>query len=166
MLRLKTYFEQVPLEVVKKIVEQEEPSRKTTSDETPGAKKKKLEANGSGISRIRGQLKDHDHSIRQLPTANQRWSTRLAISSPTGRNIMNDGELKYPSWQAPLQEVILEFDREKLPERIQKVEALILDRLQQLSRGNDSRSEQEAISDALSILRIIKRDKLGYPDWK
>jgi hypothetical protein len=78
---------------------------------------------------------------------------------------MSDGELKFPEWQAPLQELILEFDREKLPEKIQKVETLIFDRLQQLRQGNDGHSEKQAINDALSILRIIKRDKLNYPDW-
>jgi hypothetical protein len=79
---------------------------------------------------------------------------------------MSDSELRYPEWQVPLREVILEFDREKLRERIQKVETLIFERLQQLSQENDGRTEQEAINDALSILRVIQRDKLGFPDWK
>jgi hypothetical protein len=79
---------------------------------------------------------------------------------------MSDSELRYPEWQVPLREVILEFDREKLRERIQKVETLIFERLQQLSQENDGRTEQEAINDALSILRVIKRDKLGFPDWE
>jgi hypothetical protein len=77
-----------------------------------------------------------------------------------------DEELKFPEWQAPLQEVILEFDREKLPEKIQKVETLIFERLQQLRQESDGRNEREAINNALSILRVIKRDKLGFPDWK
>jgi hypothetical protein len=42
-------------------------------------------------------------------------------------------ELKYPSWQTPLQEAILEFDPEKLAEKIQAVESLIFERLQVLS---------------------------------
>jgi hypothetical protein len=79
---------------------------------------------------------------------------------------MSDSELKYPEWQAPLQEVILEFDREKLWGKVQKVETLIFERLQQLSQGNDGRTEREAINDALPILQVIKRDKLGFPDWK
>jgi hypothetical protein len=79
---------------------------------------------------------------------------------------MSDEELKYPKWQAPLQEAILEFDREKLREKIQDVETLIFERLQQLRQSSDGRSEQEAINDALSILRVIKRDRLGFPDWK
>ena len=79
---------------------------------------------------------------------------------------MSDEKLKFPEWQTPLQEVILEFDREKLPEKIQKVETLIFERLRQLNTQNDGRVELEALNDALSILRIIKRDKLNFPDWK
>jgi len=79
---------------------------------------------------------------------------------------MGDGELKYPKWQAPLQDLILELDREKLREKIQHLETLIFERIQQLGEGSDGRSELQAINDAMSVLRIIKRDKLDYPDWK
>jgi len=79
---------------------------------------------------------------------------------------VNDEELKYPEWQTPLQELILEFDRTKLPEKVQTVEALVFERLQQLRRGNDGHIETQAINDALVILRVIKRDKLDFPDWK
>jgi hypothetical protein len=74
---------------------------------------------------------------------------------------MSDVELKFPQWQGPLQELILEFDPQKLPEKIQGVETLVLERLQQLDHENDSRVEKIALHDALSIIRIIKRDRLG-----
>jgi hypothetical protein len=77
---------------------------------------------------------------------------------------MGDVELKFPQWQAPLQALILEFDREKVQEKIREVEALIFERLQQISESNDGHTERIAIFDALSVLRIIKRDRL--PDWK
>ena len=79
---------------------------------------------------------------------------------------MSDIELKYPEWQAPLQDLFLESDHEKLHEKIQKVETLIFERLQLLRQGNDGHGELLAINDALSVLRTIKRDKLDYPDWK
>jgi len=79
---------------------------------------------------------------------------------------MSEEELKYPEWQAPLQDLILEFDREKLRDKIQNVETLIFKRLRHLGQESEGRAEVQAINDALSILRIIKRDKLGYPDWK
>jgi len=51
---------------------------------------------------------------------------------------------------APLQDLILEFDREKVLERIQKVEeTLIFEPTQQLRQGSDGHSERDAINDAL-----------------
>jgi hypothetical protein len=79
---------------------------------------------------------------------------------------MNDEELKFPEWQAPLQGLILEFDREKLAKKIQEVENLIFERQQQLNQAGNSYLEREAIQDALNIIRVIKRDKLGFPDWR
>ena len=38
---------------------------------------------------------------------------------------MIESELKFPEWQAPLQDVLLEFDSAKLEQQIHKVEALI-----------------------------------------
>ena len=77
---------------------------------------------------------------------------------------MSGSELKYPEWQAPLQELILEFDREKLPGKRQNVEILISKRLQQLRDEMDGLAEVQALNDGLAVLRIIKRDKLDYPD--
>ncbi len=75
--------------------------------------------------------------------------------------------LKFPEWQLPLQELILEFDRPTLHQKMQRVEALIYDRLQQLHNGSDGHTaEREALNDAISLLRVIKRDKLDFPDWK
>jgi hypothetical protein len=89
------------------------------------------------------------------------------MGSPSEKKAqMNDTELKYPEWQTPLQELILEFDRTKLPEKVQKAEAVILERLQQLGQGKDGQNEIQAINDALALLRVLKRDKLGFPDWK
>lgn len=79
---------------------------------------------------------------------------------------MHNEELRYPEWQKPLQELILEFDRDKFPEKVQQVESQIFERLQQLRGGNDGHIELQAINDALGVLRIIKRDKLALPDWK
>ena len=73
---------------------------------------------------------------------------------------MTDGPLKFPQWQAPLQDVILEFDPVKLTEKIRAVEALLLARLQQLNHAAENRDEKIAVQDALSIVRIMKRDRL------
>jgi hypothetical protein len=83
-----------------------------------------------------------------------------------GDTEMSDGELKFPKWQIPLQELILEFDHEKLPAKVEKVEALLFERMQQLGQEPDGRVELDALKDALTVLRIIKADKLDFPDWK
>jgi hypothetical protein len=78
---------------------------------------------------------------------------------------MNDEMLKYPKWQTSLQDAILEFDREKLVGKIQKVETTVFERLQELSSDSDHHGERQAIADAFSTLRVLKKDKLSYPDW-
>lgn len=75
-------------------------------------------------------------------------------------------ELKYPGWQLPLQDLILEVDHAKLREKMQRMEAMIFERLQQLPDGNDSLAESEALNNALSVLRVLQREKLNFPDWK
>ena len=72
--------------------------------------------------------------------------------------------LRYPQWQGPLQEVILEFDREKLSEKVQSTEALILERLQQLQQSSDGYHERDAVRSALALVRLIKHERLDFPD--
>jgi hypothetical protein len=79
---------------------------------------------------------------------------------------MSEEQLKFPRWQAPLQELIIEFDREKLAEKVQKVEALISERLQQPFRSLEDHSERESLEHGLFILRMVKRDRLGVQDSK
>ena len=74
---------------------------------------------------------------------------------------MSESELKYPSWQTPLQEAILELDRETLSERIQKIETLMFERLQAISSETDHQDERQALADAASILRTLKKEKLS-----
>ena len=78
---------------------------------------------------------------------------------------MNE-ELKYPQWQAPLRDAILEFNPQELRARVQNVEAAIFDRFQVLSSERNHEDERQALSAALSTLRMLKRDKLAFPDWK
>ena len=76
--------------------------------------------------------------------------------------------MRYPEWQGPLQEALLEVDREKLQSKMMKAEEAIFERLQQLAGSSDSEAEAErqAIADANAALRALKTEKLNYPDWK
>ena len=73
-------------------------------------------------------------------------------------------ELKYPEWQKPLEAAVLELDRDKLAEKILKVEAMIVERLRELPQSVDGQDEKEAIRRGLSLIKNIKHEKLGYPD--
>ena len=75
------------------------------------------------------------------------------------------GELKYPDWQRPYQEALLETDEQKLREKIHLAEWKVFQRLQQISADANHREERVAISDALHALRTLKREVLNYPDW-
>ena len=89
-----------------------------------------------------------------------------AIYSPNnGETNLADQDSKYPDWQAPLQDVILEFDLAKLPGKILLVENLIFQRLQVLRSSNDGTEEIQAITDAVDILRTVKKERLDFPDW-
>jgi hypothetical protein len=76
----------------------------------------------------------------------------------------SDEELLFPQWQAPLQELILEFDRGRLAERIHHVEELISSRLRELLDEHESHREREALESALSIVRLVKRDRLDIAE--
>ena len=78
---------------------------------------------------------------------------------------MADHDLKYPEWQIRLDEVLAESDVKKLPAKIHGVETLISERLRQLDYSKVDDNEREAINTALSILRVVKRERLGFPDW-
>jgi hypothetical protein len=79
--------------------------------------------------------------------------------------MMPDQQLKYPEWQIRLDEVLAESDVKKLPAKIHDVETLISERLRQLDSSKVDDSEREAINTALNILRVVKRERLGFPDW-
>jgi hypothetical protein len=88
----------------------------------------------------------------------------------SGGGIMNEIEhsniseeqLQFPEWQTPLLEAVLEFDPDKLPQKIQYAEAVIFQRLEKIRLGNHSQSEEAAMQDALSVIRRIRKDRLGY----
>jgi len=79
---------------------------------------------------------------------------------------MSSEETKYQEWQTALEEIRAETDPEELSEKLQRVESLIQERLQDLYPKGDGTEEHKALKEALFTLRVIKRDKLGFPDWQ
>jgi len=77
--------------------------------------------------------------------------------------------LRYPAWQREYEAALHEPDPKKLLERVHAVEAAIFYRLQELaqtSENPDYKAEELAITEALRTLRVLKRDKLQFPDWE
>jgi hypothetical protein len=77
-----------------------------------------------------------------------------------------ESELRYPEWQRPLQEALMESDKAKLKARVESAETIIFRRLQAISHDSNHHAERDAVEHALSLLRTIKRDSLQFPDWK
>lgn len=68
-------------------------------------------------------------------------------------------QYKFPSWQAPLLEVILEQDRESLDKKIEGVETLIAKRLEELRPVcKKNMKERAALTRGLYTLRILKTE--------
>jgi len=52
------------------------------------------------------------------------------------------------------------FGTQQLSEKLRKVETMILDRLQLLSSDIKSLDERQALLDAISIVRVLKRERM------
>ena len=72
----------------------------------------------------------------------------------------------YPEWQHEYYAALIETAPGKLSERVTAAETTIFKRLQTMSTGPESLAEQQAIEDALASLRILKKERLGFPDWE
>ena len=82
-------------------------------------------------------------------------------SSPSGSS--------FGFWQSEVQAAVNESDNQKLLERVHAAEVAIFNRLQELAKDTkpafSHRAEREALDKATEKLRVIKRDRLGFPDW-
>ena len=130
-----TYFEQVPVEVVKKICKERIQLTK--------------EASAVRTTRL--------NSLTAI-TANRMFHSS-ANSAPPERATMPDESsdgLKYPQWQEPIQAALLEFDPQMLSQRIAAAEAAISARLDLLSAAPDGHAERLAIQDGLRLLSFLR----------
>jgi len=74
-------------------------------------------------------------------------------------------QLQYPQWQRPLEDAILEFDPPLLRAKLQNAERVVSARLRELDGDLQtcSRDEQEALADALTLIRIMEKDRIRLP---
>jgi hypothetical protein len=80
-------------------------------------------------------------------------------TSPSTKN------LKFPDWQRKFEAALLEADPKKLRECLEAAEVAMFLRSQALVHSPDGHAERQAIRDAITKLRLIQTEKLGYPDW-
>jgi hypothetical protein len=73
-------------------------------------------------------------------------------------------DYKYPAWQTPFQEALIEFDPEPLQGKIEATENAIFLRFQELAGANgQAHGERAALNDALRTLRALQTERLHYP---
>jgi hypothetical protein len=66
-------------------------------------------------------------------------------------------ELKFPKWQEPYLEALMETDERKLVRRVELAESAILMRLRAIQSDSNMVVEKQAIEDALNGLTVLKR---------
>lgn len=92
-----------------------------------------------------------------------------SVARAMTREDSSPSNLQYPAWQSAYEASLSELDPKKLLKRVHSAEAAIFNRLQELAQSPESanhKAEQQAIADALATLRLLKRNKLNFPDWK
>jgi hypothetical protein len=79
---------------------------------------------------------------------------------------VSEPDFPYPTWQREYQAALVETDGSRLLQRVHDAETAIFHRLQSLAKSSKDTAEGRVIADALNALRALKREKLGFPDWK
>jgi hypothetical protein len=75
-------------------------------------------------------------------------------------------DLKYPEWQTAFLAALMELDETKLVAKDKDAETAIFRRLQAISADSNHNEERMALDDAIRRLRVLRRDRLKFPDWK
>ena len=81
-------------------------------------------------------------------------------------NSSSTENLRFPTWQREYHAALVEVDPQRLQQRVVKAEEAIFTRLQALNDTPNAEAERQAIENAVAGLRVLKRDKLGWPDWE
>ncbi len=96
----------------------------------------------------------------------EQWTLEQARHSKREHNLEiavmeHELNLKYPAWQGPLHEALLELDKTKLKAKIAAAETAIAKRLEDLSQYANHEAERHALQDGVASLRVLKRVELG-----
>lgn len=75
-------------------------------------------------------------------------------------------ELRFPIWQKPYLDALIELNLKTLPQRVAEAEKAIFLRSRALAINPAGQDERQALDDALFSLRCLKRQKLNFPNWE
>lgn len=81
--------------------------------------------------------------------------------SAVADGVVMDRSFKYPKWQEPLAEAILEFNPQQLRRKAKRAEEAIGSRFQELAFEKGNQEELCLLSDGLEILQSLKRRRLA-----
>ena len=71
--------------------------------------------------------------------------------------------LKYPSWQKPYLDAMLEINPDRLKDRVASAETAIQLRLRELADSPDAQAERQSLADARNGLLVLKRETPAVP---
>jgi hypothetical protein len=140
MRQSKFHFEQIPVEVVKRMM---------------------AEAAEKEMARHAGIPQENRSACGSDTTDLGEMKVQIAGSFTME---VDASDLLYPDWQRPLQEALLELDTAKLRGKLDAAESAIFERLQATSQGGVQHPERVAMEDALSSLRVVKRETHRFPE--
>lgn len=78
------------------------------------------------------------------------------------QSIESETELSYPEWQVAYREALLEMNPTRLFKRVEVAQAAVLTRLHALQGETNHHAERHHLMQAWRVLRMIKREKLGF----
>ena len=67
----------------------------------------------------------------------------------------------YPEWQIPVQDAILETDRDKFPLKVRRAEARISERAKHIGQSSGGRHERDALRHSLFLLKALRDERLS-----
>ena len=136
MQESKTHFEQISLVLVKKIAKQDAPDER----------------------KRRGGYNSWSPRVEAASLAFAGEKRKEGLTMKLSRETKTDEDIRYAEWREPYQQALLELDQKKLSERIAAAETAVSNRLRALAGDSNHHAERQAIDDALSSLRVLKRN--------
>jgi hypothetical protein len=91
-----------------------------------------------------------------LAFAGEKRKERLTLQLPEE----TDEDIRYAEWRDLYKQALLELDEKQLRDRIAAAETAISNRLRAIAGNSNHDAERQAIDDARSSLRVLKRNSI------